>query len=195
MSAEESQGLSGVRARTRLAILDAAMRVLPKTPSATIHEIADAAGVGRSTLHRYFEDRAALIQAMARHVYELSNSAILRAAPESGPPLAALRRLADEQLDLGLALDFIYHERLYRLKPEIFAGLTDADQIVSAAVARALRLGRSDPPDWGLRSYWTLLRLASELISEGVPRHQALDAMMSTLTAGIFSADPEGGEG
>lgn len=195
MGADERQSLSGVRVRTRLAILDAAMRVLPKNPSATIHDIADAAGVGRSTLHRYFDDRPALIQAMARHIYELSNAAILRAAPESGPPLAALRRLADEQLDLGLALDFIYHERLYLLKPEIFAGLSDADEIVRAAVARALRPGRSDPPDWGLRSYWTLLRLAAELVAEGTPRHQALEAMMATLTAGIFSADPEAGAG
>lgn len=193
MSVAQSRQLSGVRARTRLAILDAAMRILPKTPAASIHDIADAAGVGRSTVHRYFDDRAALVQAMARHVYEQSNTAILRADPQSGPALDALRRLADEQLDLGLALDFIYHEKLYRLHPDIFDGLTDADEIVRQAVARALRAGRNDPPDWGLRAYWTLLRLAAELVSEGVPRHQALDAMMSTLTAGLFTPDdPEG---
>ncbi|RRH78284.1 TetR/AcrR family transcriptional regulator [Falsigemmobacter faecalis] len=169
------------------------MRVLPKTPSASIHDIADEAGVGRSTVHRYFDERSALIQALARHVYELSNDAIVRAVPDSGPPLQALRRLAEEQLDLGLALDFICHEKLCLLQPEIFAGLTDADEIVRATVERALRPDRRAPPDWGLRSYRTLLRLAAELVAEGTPRHQALDAMMGTLTAGIFAADPPEG--
>ena len=55
---------TGTRGRTRKAILDAAIRVLAADPSASLGQIADAADVGRTTLHRYFPDRAELLAAV-----------------------------------------------------------------------------------------------------------------------------------
>ena len=54
---------TGLRGRTRKAILDAAMSVLAENPSAPLSEIAAAAEVGRSTVHRYFAERTELIKA------------------------------------------------------------------------------------------------------------------------------------
>ncbi len=42
------------RNRTERAILEAAVSVLARDRAATLPQIAQAAGVGRTTLHRYF---------------------------------------------------------------------------------------------------------------------------------------------
>jgi serine phosphatase RsbU (regulator of sigma subunit) len=51
--------------RNRERILDAAERLLEQSPSATLADIAAAAGVARSTLHRRFANRDALIGALS----------------------------------------------------------------------------------------------------------------------------------
>jgi serine phosphatase RsbU (regulator of sigma subunit) len=51
--------------RNRERILDAAERILERSPDATLADIAAAAGVARSTLHRRFSNRAALLAALA----------------------------------------------------------------------------------------------------------------------------------
>lgn len=178
----------GARARTRLAILDAAMRVLPKNPTASINEIADAANVGRSTVHRHFKDRSDLIEELAQHVYVLSDQAIARADPQSGPAAAALRRIAEEQLDIGLALDFIYNEQIFKKKPELFTDLNMGDQLVEATILRAERKDQPLPTEWRIRVFWTLLRLGAEFVDEGYSRHQILEAIEETLTSGLIDA-------
>lgn len=56
---------SATRERTRKAILDAAVSVFASKPAATLSEIASAARVGRTTLHRYFPERSDLVDAVA----------------------------------------------------------------------------------------------------------------------------------
>jgi serine phosphatase RsbU (regulator of sigma subunit) len=51
--------------RNRERILDAADRLLEQSPSATIGDIAAAAGVSRSTIYRHFADRNRLVAAIA----------------------------------------------------------------------------------------------------------------------------------
>ena len=50
--------------RNRERILDAAERLLERSPSATLADIAAAAGVARSTLHRRFASRGDLLAAL-----------------------------------------------------------------------------------------------------------------------------------
>src|SRR4051812_47182057 len=100
----------GARSRTRKAILDAAMSVLATNPVASLADIATAADVGRSTLHRYFAERSDLLRALALHVHELSNAAIAHAEPDCGPPVEALRRVVECQLDLGPIAAFVYND-------------------------------------------------------------------------------------
>jgi AcrR family transcriptional regulator len=52
--------LSSVQARTRAAILAATAAALAANRTATMPEIATVAGVGRTTLHRYFAGRCQL---------------------------------------------------------------------------------------------------------------------------------------
>ena len=56
--------------RNRERILEAAKRMLERSPSATLADIAAAAGVARSTLHRRFPNRDALLAALQERPQE-----------------------------------------------------------------------------------------------------------------------------
>ena len=52
--------------RSRRAIIDAALELLPAKPSATLAELAGHANVARATLYRHFKNRTELIRVTAR---------------------------------------------------------------------------------------------------------------------------------
>lgn len=55
--------LSGVRARTRKAMLEAAMALMQAGATPSVSDVAEAAGVSRATAYRYFPSESALIHA------------------------------------------------------------------------------------------------------------------------------------
>ncbi|WP_433222935.1 TetR/AcrR family transcriptional regulator [Microtetraspora malaysiensis] len=72
------------------AILEAAERTLSRDPAATMEQIAEAAGVARTTVHRRFATREALIDALAVWATQRFAAAVDAAHPDTAPPLVAL---------------------------------------------------------------------------------------------------------
>jgi TetR/AcrR family transcriptional repressor of mexCD-oprJ operon len=56
-----------LRERVASAILESAAGVLAARPQASMGDVAEAAGVARATLYRYFPTREALLEALGRH--------------------------------------------------------------------------------------------------------------------------------
>jgi AcrR family transcriptional regulator len=86
-------------ARNRIAILEAARRLLKKRPIGEIcmDELAEAAGVGKGTLYRRFEDRSSLCRALLH-----DNALALQAEVLRGfdlPPQASWTERLDRLLD------------------------------------------------------------------------------------------------
>src|SRR5687768_6419137 len=100
----------GPQARTRRAILDAAVRTLSADFGASLADIAAEAGVGRTTLHRYFPERADLLNAIAADALERSIAAAQRARVDEGSGAEALQRFCEEQFELGDTLMVIVNE-------------------------------------------------------------------------------------
>ena len=178
----------GVRGRTRKAILDAAMTVLADNPAAPLSDIATAAEVGRSTVHRYYPERIDLIRALAVHVHALSSAAIEQADPMCGPPVEALRRVVECQLDLGPIVLFAYNEPTIALDAELMAHLDTGDEAIIEVLARVSTQSATAPPGWARRVFWALLQAGYEAAKQGgTPRHQIVDAIMASLTQGTIN--------
>lgn len=182
-------GMTGVALRTRTAIVGAAFQLLPKNPNASLNDIAELAGVGRSTLHRHFTDRDDVLLSLAHHIRVLVIDAIARAAPGFGEPDEALRRVVDELIDMGSALIWVRHYVNERRDPALSEEFRTSTEELLALLERATNDSEKGPPlAWRSRVFWEVLRLGSEFTDQ-MPRQHAIDMIMFTLRRGIVE-DP-----
>lgn len=91
-------------------ILEAAERVLSANPAATIEQVAEAAGVARTTVHRRFATRDALLDALVAWATEQFHAAIDAARPESTPPLVALYQVTANVLRVKIGWRFAMNQ-------------------------------------------------------------------------------------
>ncbi|GIH77975.1 hypothetical protein Plo01_44040 [Planobispora longispora] len=70
--------------------MEAAERVLSENPGATMEQIAEAAGVSRTTIHRRFASREALIDIMTVAAWKEIAEAVDAARPATAPPQVAM---------------------------------------------------------------------------------------------------------
>ncbi|WP_030106786.1 TetR/AcrR family transcriptional regulator [Actinoalloteichus caeruleus] len=176
---------TGVRTRTRQAILDAAVVVLSRDSSASLSEVAREAGVGRTTLHRYFAERSDLVHAIGTLTLERIAVATDRAKLEVGPAREAIVRLCREYFELlGDVLSLVFTD------PQFSSGLdwheeSDSDLALLALVQRGHRDGSIDrelTPEWVQQALWALLYAAWAFVREcGVSRHEALGQCLRSL--------------
>lgn len=182
-----SQTESRVRARTRRAILDAAAGALSRDPGASLAEVADVAGVGRSTLHRYFPDRADLLDAVGTHAFEAMDAAVERARPGDGPPRPGMLRLCQELFELGDLLSLIFGPVLAG-RPE-WQRPSAAGRAVDALLDRGQADGTIDPSPtsaWAQDLLWCLLYAANAHVAEtGVSRHRALSLALHSFDGAL----------
>lgn len=173
---------SATRTRTRRAILDAAVTVLARDPSASLGEVAAAAGVGRTTLHRYFAERVDLIAGLTEYANERVAEATARAALTHGSALDALGRLCREYFELGPALTLMFSGTVGDMtdEPE-----QPHDRELAELIARGQAEGTLDAAlsvEWTLSMVWALLYTAWSLMrTHSMPRHEALEQCLRCL--------------
>jgi AcrR family transcriptional regulator len=92
--------------RTVRTILEAAERVLARDPAATMEEIAVAAGVARTTVHRRFSTREALIAELGGWASRQLEAAVDQARPDTAPPLVALYQATANVLRVKISWSF-----------------------------------------------------------------------------------------
>ncbi|NUU21840.1 MAG: TetR/AcrR family transcriptional regulator, partial [Streptomycetaceae bacterium] len=79
--------------RNLAAIIEAGRVCLSRNPTASMTEIAQAAGVGRVTLYGHFSSREDLVEAVVKHVMRDADGAFEAARTDTGPAAEALSRL------------------------------------------------------------------------------------------------------
>lgn len=180
---------SPIRTRTERAILDAGAVVLGQDPAATLGAVASAAGVSRSTLHRYFPDRDGLLGALVDDGLRAVGEGVAHAAPERGDPTDALARVIAGLVACGDQISFLFtHNYLYEDHPAI-TGFDHAQSPIRAAIERGRQHGQFAPEfgdDWIERALWSIAYAAIRGVQEGsLPRHLAAEHATRLLLRGI----------
>lgn len=88
-------------------ILDSAINTLNEDFSASIELIAERAGLSRRTLHRYFKDRNALLEACRVTMMQTWESAMLDACNSTGDPVKQLEAMLYAGIDCGAKYAFL----------------------------------------------------------------------------------------
>lgn len=178
---------SAARLRTRQAILDAAITTLAGDPAASLGDIASAAAVGRTTLHRYFAERQDLLEAVTVEVATRLADAEQRARLGEGTGREALSRLVREYFDLGDALSVMFGSQVDvdaaydRLAPDACSS--------REAIERGHRDGSLDPelpPDWIESVLWAALYAGWAYTNEtGGSRHESLRLVVRSMEGAV----------
>lgn len=191
MTTEES----GSKNRTRTAIIDATIRALNKDGQASMAEIAAEANVGRTTLHRYFPERADLMQAVADEGVTRLEQAVKNARLEKGPAMEAMQRLCYEYIAINelLRMGFNGSDASALLWEQWMSAEkkcdSEADKAFEALIERGHREGSFNPnfnTEWISNVLWSLLYASISYIHESNhSTHETLELMTQTLENAI----------
>lgn len=175
--------------RTRRALLDAAARLLGKDATTSLSEVAAAAGVGRTTLHRYFATRDDLVRALVEDALDQVNEAVSGAHPERGPADDALRRVVDAVVPIGVEVRFLTAEPAVYDDPQLMARWYATLEPVAEAVRRGQQDGllRADlPTTWIVDLLAGAIVTAWDSVDEGrLARREAPGLVASSVLLGV----------
>ncbi len=176
-------------------LLQTATEVLVADPTASLGDVARAAGMGRTSLHKLYPTRHALLVALAKDGLDLLEQTYRDVELDvPGPEVAsALKRLVTALIPLGPRLEFLLRERSLEVESELISRLDDLDAPVRTLVRRAQDEGvlvGDLPVDWVVASVNALVYTAWDLIASGRIAPVAAPGMvMRTLGTGILRSD------
>jgi TetR/AcrR family transcriptional regulator, mexCD-oprJ operon repressor len=106
--------------RVAAAILDGAARILAvHGEQASMNDVAAAAGVARATVYRYFPNRQALLEALARAAVSEADEGLASARIDEVSPEEGVARAVRALVDVGDSFVLLARERV-RSDPERF---------------------------------------------------------------------------
>jgi AcrR family transcriptional regulator len=171
-------------------LLDIAAEVLVDDPAASLAEVAKAAGIGRTTLHKQYATREDLIRATAHRACDVWEQAV--GTVNIDDPDGGLRALVTALVPLGPQLQFLWRTPALEHVQEIRTRLDVLEERQLAVLRHASKLGilAADTPDWWLvRILYAVVYSAADAIFDGTlaPR-DAPDIVFDTLLRGVGAA-------
>lgn len=168
-------------------VLRSAAALLTRKSTATMDEVAKAAGIGRATLHRHFAGRDALVKALESLGIQEFEAALDAAALDEGGAPEALRRLvAAVEPSAGL-LSFLVTENQLFEGQEVNEGWNRLDARVSALFRRGQERGeiRIDlTPAWLTEALYGLISSGAWAVQDGRVASQDFQYMIVELLLG-----------
>lgn len=151
-------------------VLRTAAALLTRKSTATMDEVAKAAGISRATLHRQFAGRDVLVRALESLGIAECEAALDRARLDEGGASDAVRRLVREIEPAAALLAFLYSENQLFEGGQQNEGWTRIDDRVAALFRRGQAAGefRIDlTPAWLTEALYGLLASGAWAVSEG----------------------------
>ncbi|GAA2712614.1 MULTISPECIES: helix-turn-helix domain-containing protein [Streptomyces] len=170
----------------RARVLKEAAALLSRKGTASMDEIAKAAGISRATLHRHFAGRDALVRALEQLGIEQFEAALERARLEEGDAAEALRRLVVCAEPVAGLLSFLYTEnQLFEL--DVNEGWNRLDARVQALFLRGQEEGafRVDlSPAWLTDALYGLIASGAWAVHDGRVAAKDLTRVICELLLG-----------
>ncbi|WP_309114493.1 TetR/AcrR family transcriptional regulator [Saccharothrix sp.] len=171
-------------------LVDIATRVLLADPSASLGDVAKAAGIGRTTLHKRYPTRQDLVVALADSALDVVDEAVAD-VDLTRPTREVLDDLVAKLVPLGPRLEFLLRFPGLEQDPRVAERLDRMDQPFLAFVATGQQQGqlRADLPAWWvLHTFYGVIFTAWEAIAAG--RLAPLDAPRLVLTTFLEGVRP-----
>jgi len=183
--------MSPIRPSAYDALIEAAFTLLNVEPTASLADIAEAAGVSRATLHRHFKGRGDLVRALARKAQSETEQAADRASEGASSYSDALRKILKAMILLGDRHWFLARESMSDF-PEIRAEYDRQQDEFIQAIEEARNEGLfhpSCPVEWIVQTYDHLIHAGWEMVRAGQVTHtQAADLAWLTFKNGLKKA-------
>jgi AcrR family transcriptional regulator len=167
--------------------LRAAAALLTRKSTATMDEVAKAAGISRATLHRHFAGRDALVRALEDLGIQECEAALDRAALDAGPAEDALRRLIGEMEQSAPLLAFLTTEN------QLFEGevVNEGWERLDARMAALFRRGQESgefridlTPAWLCEALYGLIGSGVWAVQDGRVAAKDFQFMIAELLLG-----------
>jgi AcrR family transcriptional regulator len=169
-------------------LLDVVAATLVADPSASLADIATAAGVSRTTIHNRYPTRQDLLVALALDGMGLVEVACEEARLEEGDPVEALERLVVALLPLGSRLEFLLRERSLDGVAEVEQRYAVLDAPLVALIERMRAAGlvcAGLPTWWVVEAAFGTVYAAWAAIADGrLARRDAPDLVCRTILRG-----------
>ncbi len=170
-------------------LIDAAIQMLTRNPSAPLAEIAEAAGVKRVTLHRHFGSRDALLRELALFSLDEFDRVSKLAAKGAKSYTEALRAIVVALVPIGDRFHFLWNQNELWQDKKLKERSQKDDRELIDLIQRAKKEGGIDasiPDAWILASMEATVFAASEAIRSGkLAANDAPELAALTLFSGI----------
>ncbi|MFJ1973576.1 TetR/AcrR family transcriptional regulator [Streptomyces sp. NPDC087903] len=171
-------------------VLRTSAALLTRKSTATMDEVAKAAGISRATLHRHFAGRDALVRALESLGIAECEAAVAAARLDDGPAQEALRRFLKELEPAAGLLAFLYTENQLFEGEEQNEGWARLDTRISDLFRRGQTSGefRIDlTPAWLTEALYGLMASGAWAVAEGrVARKDFTDMIAELLLGGAL---------
>ncbi|MEV4873043.1 helix-turn-helix domain-containing protein [Streptomyces syringium] len=167
-------------------VLAEAAALLTRKATASMDEIAKAAGISRATLHRHFAGRDALVRALEDLGIEQFERALDEARTEEGDAAEALRRLIAATEPVAGIMAFLYTEnQLYEV------GLNEGWNRLDARVTALFQRGQEEgafrlelSPAWLTEALYGLIGAGAWAVQDGRVAAKDRTRMVAELLLG-----------
>ncbi|WUP11328.1 TetR/AcrR family transcriptional regulator [Streptomyces sp. NBC_00269] len=173
--------------RTVQTILEAAEHVLATNPAATMEQLARAAGVARTTVHRRFATREALLDELTGWAARQFAAAVDTARPDAAPPLVALYQVTANVLRVKTDWSFAMNRAADDAHPEAARIHAEVRATCIGLFRRAQETGVLRPDidlDWTRRVYYALIHEAAKEGAGGGDTDALATRVVDTLLRG-----------
>jgi AcrR family transcriptional regulator len=163
------RGFAG-SAGSRPSLLDVAAEVLVADPAASLAQVAEAAGIGRTTLHKHYATRDDLIHAVGDRALALWEQAVAKIAGE-GNPDGGLRAATEAMIPIGPQLAFLWRTPAFDHDQDLGLRWRAVEDATLAILVRARDRGEiaATVPDWWLlNTFYSMIYDAAESVRGGL---------------------------